>query len=56
MDSTFHYVNAAPQWSTFNGGNWNNMENGVRDFVVERNIDATVYTGKWIIELKVLLI
>ena len=31
--------------SCYKGGNWMYFETGVRDFVVERNIDAIVYTG-----------
>ena len=35
--ATFYYVNAAPQWQTFNGGNWNKLEAGVRDYVAQSN-------------------
>jgi len=45
MDSTYHFVNVAPQWQAFNGGNWMYFENGLRDFVTERKIDLVVYTG-----------
>lgn len=45
--ATFHYVNAAPQWQTFNGGNWNLIEIGVRDFADLNGIDLVVYTGPY---------
>jgi len=45
MDSTYHFVNVAPQWQAFNGGNWMYFENGLRDFVEERKMDLVVYTG-----------
>ncbi len=31
--STFHYINAAPQWQVFNGGNWVNVESDVRNLL-----------------------
>ncbi|XP_043289373.1 uncharacterized protein [Venturia canescens] len=43
--STFWYVNAAPQWQTFNAGNWNTLEMSVRNFVARRKSDVDVYTG-----------
>lgn len=33
--STFHYINAAPQWQIFNGGNWEQVENLARKILVE---------------------
>lgn len=42
---TFYYVNVAPQWQTFNGGNWNTIEGDCRVLASKRNIDLTVYTG-----------
>ena len=45
MDATYHFINVSPQWQAFNGGNWMYFENGVRDFVVERQMDIVVYTG-----------
>ncbi|KAF2884542.1 hypothetical protein ILUMI_21635 [Ignelater luminosus] len=42
---TFYYVNAAPQWQSFNGGNWNTMEANYRDLAFNRGLDFTVYTG-----------
>jgi len=45
MDATYHFVNVAPQWQSFNGGNWMWFENGCRDFSAERKLDLVVYTG-----------
>lgn len=43
--ATFHYVNSAPQWASFNGGNWNELEISVRDYANSRDVDLDVYTG-----------
>lgn len=43
--STFYYINAAPQWQSFNGGNWAKTENALRDFVGVNNLYVQVYTG-----------
>lgn len=43
--STFWYLNSAPQWQTFNAGNWNSLEGDVRSFVANRTSDVEVYTG-----------
>ncbi|CAO1394242.1 unnamed protein product [Diamesa hyperborea] len=45
--ATFWFTNASPQWQTFNGGNWNSLENDVRSFAGRTNQDLTVYTGTW---------
>lgn len=47
QQSTFYYVNAAPQWQTFNEGNWNELEQSVRYFVGRGSKDITVYTGSY---------
>lgn len=44
---TFYYVNTAPQWQTFNGGNWNTMEGDCRKFASKRNLDLIIYTGSY---------
>ncbi|XP_022907055.1 uncharacterized protein [Onthophagus taurus] len=44
--STFFYVNSAPQWSTFNGGNWKNLEEEIRDFSAN-NKDLIIHTGTY---------
>ncbi|XP_012064246.1 PREDICTED: uncharacterized protein LOC105627575 [Atta cephalotes] len=43
--STFWYLNTAPQWQTFNSGNWNSLEISVRRFAASRRLDLDVYTG-----------
>jgi DNA/RNA endonuclease G (NUC1) len=42
---TFYYANALPQWQTFNGGNWNTLEDNVRAFAGRYGHDLEVYTG-----------
>ncbi|XP_026831080.1 uncharacterized protein LOC105281091 isoform X2 [Ooceraea biroi] len=43
--ATFWYMNTAPQWQSFNGGNWNTLEANVRQFAASRQLDLDVYTG-----------
>lgn len=43
--ASFYYINAAPQWQAFNGGNWERIETGTRSFVGNRNIVVDVYSG-----------
>ncbi|XP_063223268.1 uncharacterized protein LOC134531489 [Bacillus rossius redtenbacheri] len=43
--ATFYYVNAAPQWQTFNGGNWERLESSVRAYATLTASDLVVYTG-----------
>ena len=38
-------MNVAPQWQTFNGGNWAELEDEVRNFASDRGLDLVVYTG-----------
>jgi len=52
-DSSFWFVNVAPQWQSFNGRNWATFEDDCRQFAVSRNLDLEVYTGtSGVIELK----
>ena len=39
------YINAAPQWYSFNNGNWRYVENAVRKFVVQNQLNLIIYTG-----------
>lgn len=43
--ATFYYANAAPQWQTSNGHNWEAIENDVRHFAGRLNEDLDIYTG-----------
>lgn len=45
--ATFLFVNVAPQWQSFNSGNWQRMENGVRSMVTNRQISIDCYTGTY---------
>ena len=47
--ATFHFVNVAPQWQTFNGngGNWEKLEFSVRAYADSRKLDLVVYTGTY---------
>lgn len=45
--STFHLINAAPQWHNFNAGNWESVESSVQRFVTRRNLNVDIYTGTW---------
>lgn len=43
--ATFYFINAAPQWHSFNAGNWERIESGVRNMVANRNMNVEIYTG-----------
>lgn len=45
MRASFYFINAQPQWQTFNGGNWEAVESGVRNFIADRNLECEIYTG-----------
>ena len=47
QDATFYYFNAIPQWSSINGGNWNAIEQAVRNLASKVNQDVQVQTGPW---------
>ena len=51
--ATFYFINAAPQWQSFNGGNWERVESSVKQFVSSRNIEIEIYTGTYgVLKLK----
>lgn len=43
--ATFFFINTAPQFQTFNGGNWVSVEISSRRLAHDRNINLNVYTG-----------
>jgi hypothetical protein len=45
--ATFHFVNVSPQWQTFNGGNWEELEANVRAYADNKKLDLDVYTGTY---------
>jgi hypothetical protein len=45
--ATFHYVNCAPQWTGFNGGNWNKLEVDLRNHIHAMGYDTIIYTGTY---------
>ncbi|XP_049846167.1 uncharacterized protein LOC126298499 [Schistocerca gregaria] len=42
---TFFYMNSAPQWQTFNNGNWKTMEENVRSYAASNETELEIYTG-----------
>lgn len=44
---TFYFINAAPQWQTFNGGNWQSLEDSLQKYAAKRPNDLEVYTGSY---------
>lgn len=45
QNSTFWFINVAPQWQTFNNGNWKLLENSIRDLANSRRLGLDIYTG-----------
>lgn len=45
QDMTYYYINCAPQWQSFNNGNWKALETAVRNLASGRMTDFTIYTG-----------
>ncbi|XP_054085093.1 LOW QUALITY PROTEIN: uncharacterized protein LOC105214607 [Zeugodacus cucurbitae] len=43
--STFHFLNAAPQWQSFNGGNWSTIEDDVREYANNNGTTLLCWTG-----------
>lgn len=44
-DQTFIITNAAPQWALYNGGNWQKLEDGVRNYAAKVKRSIYVFTG-----------
>lgn len=47
QQATFYFINVAPQWQSFNAGNWQYIEDGVRRFVADRGIETEIWTGTY---------
>ena len=45
QDATYHFINVAPQWQTFNNGNWRAVESAVRNYASQIRNAIQVYTG-----------
>ena len=43
--ATFYIANVAPQWHSFNVGNWLALEISLRGYVADNNINTEIYTG-----------
>ncbi|XP_014372014.2 uncharacterized protein LOC106721566 [Papilio machaon] len=51
--ATFYFINCAPQWQLFNGGNWNLLEQNLRTRIGEAGYNTVVYTGTYgVLQLK----
>ncbi|XP_063913734.1 uncharacterized protein LOC135130298 [Zophobas morio] len=45
-DATYNLANVAPQWNTFDEGNWRSLENGIVNLLESQDIGgATILTG-----------
>lgn len=47
QQGSFYFTNAAPQWQSFNGGNWEVLENHLKRYVDRQNINIEIYTGTY---------
>lgn len=45
--ATLYYINTAPQWESFNLGNWKILEERVRKYARIHNTDLVVYAGSY---------
>ncbi|XP_037940732.1 uncharacterized protein LOC119673507 [Teleopsis dalmanni] len=45
--ATYILINAAPQWHSFNGGNWEKIESSLRYWVFKQNKYIECWTGVW---------
>ncbi|XP_064545145.1 uncharacterized protein LOC135433117 [Drosophila montana] len=45
--TSFNYLNAAPQWQSFNGGHWATVEVTARRLVARLGLSVNVYTGTY---------
>lgn len=47
QDSTYYFFNVAPQWQSFNNGNWADVEKAVRAYASLHRADLRVFTGTY---------
>lgn len=47
LNATFKYINAAPQWQSFNGYNWNQAEMDSRTYASRHNVTLQIWTGTY---------
>lgn len=47
LNATFKYINAAPQWQSFNGYNWNQAEIDSRNYASRNNVNIQMWTGTY---------
>ena len=47
QDASYYFINAAPQWQSFNNGNWVKLESNVISKADATKADYTVYTGTY---------
>lgn len=45
--ASYRYINVAPQWSTLNGGNWNQIEIDVRNYASNNKTNLQTWTGTY---------
>ena len=45
QDATYYYINVAPQWQSFNNGNWKSLEIATRNLAASRSTNLITYTG-----------
>lgn len=45
QQASFYFLNAAPQWQQFNGGNWATLEDHLKRYVDRKDINVEIYTG-----------
>ncbi len=45
QDATYYFFNVAPQFQSFNNGNWKALEMAVRDYAASKRRDINIYTG-----------
>jgi len=45
QDATYYFINVAPQFQSFNNGNWKSLEINTRDLAMKLGHDISVYTG-----------